>query len=144
MWRRQVQQKWLARPDRTFHRGQSLVELTLVTPLLLLILLGTIDLGRMYADYVDLKHGVRDGAGYGILKPTDKTGMKAAVLAAGVPANTTPTADCTGSCTSVNGSGEVVVTASSVFTPVSLGFFTWLGIDGTVTLTATAKMRVLS
>jgi len=56
-----------------------------LTPLLLLLLLGTIDLGRMYADYVDLKHAARDGAGYGIVAPTDYTGMQNRVLAAGVP-----------------------------------------------------------
>jgi Flp pilus assembly protein TadG len=120
------------------------VELAIAAPLLLMILLGTIDLGRMYADYVDLKNGARDGAGYGLLKPTDTAGMKAAVLAAGVPANTTPTASCSGSCTTVNGTGEVIVSASSVFSPVTLGFFSWLGTSGKVTLTATAKMRVLS
>jgi len=38
----------------------------------------------------------------------------------------------------------VEVTATSAFAPVTLRFFTWLGVDGTVTLTATAKMRVLS
>jgi Flp pilus assembly protein TadG len=124
--------------------GQSLVELAIATPVLLLFLLGTVDLGRMYADYADLKHAARDGAGYGILKPSDTAGMESRVLAAGVPAGTTPTAGCTGSCATVDGTGTVVVTAQSAFAPITLGFFAWMGIDGTVTLTATAKMRVLS
>jgi Flp pilus assembly protein TadG len=125
-------------------RGQSLVELAVALPLLLLILLGTIDLGRAYANYVDLKNAARDGAGYGILKPSDTAGMKSRVLAAGVPANTTPTASCTGSCSTVDGTGTVVVTAQSTFSPITLGFFSWLGASGRITLTATAQMRVLS
>jgi Flp pilus assembly protein TadG len=129
---------------RPGERGQGLVELAFATPLLLLLLLGTIDLGRMYADYVDLKHAARDGAGYGILKPSDITGMKSRVLAAGVPAGTTATATCTGTCDTVGATGTVEVTATSTFAPVTLGFFSWLGVDGEITLTATAKMRVLS
>jgi Flp pilus assembly protein TadG len=132
------------RPSSRVRDGQSLVELAIIAPVLMLILLGTIDLGRMYADYVDLKHGARDGAGYGLLKPSDTAGMKAAVLAAGVPASTTPTAKCNGSCTVVDGTGEVEVTASSTFSPVTLGFFSWLGTGGKISLHATAKMRVLS
>jgi len=125
-------------------RGQSLIEFALASPVLLLLLLGTIDLGRMYADYVGLKNAARDGAGYGILKPTDTAGMESRVLAAGVPAGTTATATCTGTCTTIDGTGQLVVTAASTFSPVTLGFFTWLGMDGTVTLSATAKMRVLT
>ena len=125
-------------------RGQSLVELAIALPMLLLLLLGTVDLGRAYADYVALKNAARDGAGYGILKPTDTAGMTSRVLAAGVPSGTTATATCTGSCATVDATGTVVVTASSTFSPVTLGFFSWLGTGGTITLTATAKMRVLS
>ncbi|HEY7033614.1 MAG TPA: TadE family protein, partial [Thermomicrobiales bacterium] len=62
--------------NRPGGRGQSLVELAIATPVLLLFLLGTVDLGRMYADYADLKHAARDGAGYGILKPSDTAGME--------------------------------------------------------------------
>jgi hypothetical protein len=98
----------------------------------------------MYATYVDLKQGAREGAGYGIHKPSDTAGMKAAVLASGVPVNTTPTASCSGTCTVVDGTGEVVVSARSAFTPVTLGFFSWIGSSGTITIQSTAKMRVMS
>ncbi len=129
-------------------RGQSLVEFAFVTPVLLLLLLGVIDLGRLYADYVDLKNGARDGAGYGILKPSDTTGMKSRVLSSGVPAGTTATASCvaetTNGCTTVDGKAKVVVTASSTFKPITFGFFSWLGTGGSITVKATAEMRVLS
>jgi Flp pilus assembly protein TadG len=124
--------------------GQSLVELAITAPLLLLILLGTIDLGRMYGDYVGLRNGAREGVGYGILKPDDVAGMKSAVLAANVPVGTTPTASCTGSCSTINGTGMIVVSANSTFRPVTFGFFTWMGVPSSFSLSATAKMRVLS
>ena len=70
--------------------------------------------------------------------------MRATVLDAGVPMGTTSTATCTGNCSSIDGTGEVVVTAQSTFDPVTLGFFSWMGVDGSISLSATAKMRVLT
>jgi Flp pilus assembly protein TadG len=124
-------------------RGQGLVELAIAMPLLLLLLLGTIDLGRMYADYVDLKGAVRDGAGYGQLAPSDTAGMISRVSRHGVPAGTTATATCTGDCTTIAATGEVVVTATSTFQPYTLSLLSQFGL-GSVTLTAEARMRVLS
>jgi Flp pilus assembly protein TadG len=129
---------------RTNWRGQSLVELTLTIPVMCLLMLGTIDLGRVYFDFVDLKAGARNGAGYGTLKPTDTAGMTSRVLSSGVPDGTTATAVCTGNCSTVGATGQVVVTASAPFSPITLSFFTWMGIDGTLTVSATATMRVLS
>ncbi len=129
---------------RRSKRGQALVELAISVPLLLLILLGTVDFGRVFFDYIQLRSAVREGAGYGALKPTDIAGMKARVLSAGVPTGTTAFATCTGSCTTVGATGEVVVTANSTFRPVTLGFFSWLGTGGSIPISVTAKMRVLS
>ena len=133
-----------ARRLRGNYDGQSLVELALSIDILCLILLGTIDLGRMYFDYIDLKAGARNGVGYGTLKPADSAGMVSRVLSSGVPAGTTATATCTGSCSTVDATGTVVVTATTDFRPVTLGFFSFLGSSGVITLSATAQMRVLS
>lgn len=124
-------------------RGQSLVELALAMPVILLIMLGTIDLGRMYASYIDLKGAVREGTGYGQLHPTDTAGIRTRTLNAGVPAGTTVTASCTGDCTTVGGSGKIVVTATATFSPMILSFFSALGLSS-ITLRAEARMRVLS
>jgi Flp pilus assembly protein TadG len=55
-------------------QGQSLVEFALVLPILLLILLGVVDLGRVYYAYVTLtnasREGARFGATYGWTTPT--------------------------------------------------------------------------
>ncbi|MEA2525179.1 MAG: hypothetical protein QOF73_2406 [Thermomicrobiales bacterium] len=132
--------------DAAARRGQSMVELAFVMPVLLLLTLGVLDLGRLYADYVDLKTAARDGAGYGMMHPTDTAGMKSRVLGAGVPSGTVATASCAPSagCSTIDGTGQVVVSAESVFKPVTLGFFSWLGTDGAITVKATAKMRVLT
>lgn len=50
-------------------RGQSLVELALLLPLLALLLLGTIDLGRAFFAHQRLIGAVREGALFGIRYP---------------------------------------------------------------------------
>jgi Flp pilus assembly protein TadG len=55
------------RPQEAAHsRGQSLVELALTLPLLLVILFGTIDLGRLFFAYVTITNASREGARYGM------------------------------------------------------------------------------
>src|SRR3712207_553392 len=49
--------------------GQSMVELALMLPVIILILLGTVDLGRAFFDYVRLTNAVREGALTGIRIP---------------------------------------------------------------------------
>jgi Flp pilus assembly protein TadG len=130
-------------------KGQSMVELAIAMPLMLLLMLGTIDLGRMFFDYVELRNAVREGAGYGARMPGDTTGMRARVLAHGVPDGTQVTqAGCTpvetGGCTLPGKKATVTVSASSTFTPVTLGFLsTYFGMEP-ITVTSSATMRVLT
>lgn len=42
-------------------RGQSLVELTLILPVLLLVVLVTVDLGRAYFDYISILAAAENG-----------------------------------------------------------------------------------
>ena len=126
--------------------GQSIVELALALPVLMLLLLGTIDLGMLFHDYIQLRNAAREGAGYGAHFPTDGTGIALRVTRHGVPSGTTVSSSCT-SCTTSGGvptgSGTVAVTAQSTFTPITVGFLqTWFGI-GPVSLSSTATMRVL-
>jgi Flp pilus assembly protein TadG len=51
-------------------RGQSLVELALLLPLLALIMLGTIDLGRAFFAHQRLTNAVKEGALFGMRYPT--------------------------------------------------------------------------
>lgn len=59
--------------------GQSLVELALLLPLLILIFMFILDLGRVVYYYSALQNAVREGARYGVVFPEDITGIEAAV-----------------------------------------------------------------
>ncbi len=50
-------------------RGQSLVEFALTLPILLLILVGVVDLGRVYYSYMTVINASREGARYGAAHP---------------------------------------------------------------------------
>ncbi len=50
-------------------RGQSVVELALLLPVLLLVFLGTTDFGRVYFAKVAITNAARVGARYGSLNP---------------------------------------------------------------------------
>lgn len=52
-------------------KGQGLVEMALVLPLLLLILFGIIEFGRVMGAGIMVTHGARDGARYGVVGATD-------------------------------------------------------------------------
>ncbi len=56
--------------------GQSLVELALMLPLLLLILLGLLDFGRVYYVMVSLYDAAEEGAIYASAWPGDEPGIK--------------------------------------------------------------------
>jgi hypothetical protein len=64
----------LARGSR--RRGQSLVEFALILPVLLLLVLGAMDLGRAYFTSISLENAVKEGAFFGARAPecaTDAT-----------------------------------------------------------------------
>jgi len=60
---------------REGERGQSLVEFALMLPILLLLLLGAIDLGRAFHSSISITNAAREGAFYGASKPTDSSGI---------------------------------------------------------------------
>ena len=127
--------------------GQGIVELALSLPLLLLLMLGTIDIGRVFYDYVQLRNAVREGAGYGSRMPTDTAGITLRVNRHGIPASTTVSVDCTGDCTTTNGVpngvGTIEVTATHTFTPITTAFLqSWFGINP-ITIKVKSSMRLL-
>ena len=50
-------------------RGQSLVEMAILMVLLLVIMGGVLDLGRMYFTYLALQNAAGEGASYGAINP---------------------------------------------------------------------------
>jgi len=59
---------------RRTETGQAVAELAMVLPVLLLILLGCLDLGRAFYVWMALANGSREGARYACLYPTDANG----------------------------------------------------------------------
>ena len=62
-------------------RGQSLIEFALSLPLLLSLVLGTIDLGLGFKTYIGLTNAAREGVRWVSLHPTDPAGAVARVAA---------------------------------------------------------------
>lgn len=60
--------RWLS-PAHAEERGQSLVEVALTLPILLLILIGIVDIGRVYAYKVAVMNAAREAAFYGARDP---------------------------------------------------------------------------
>ncbi|MHB8440130.1 MAG: TadE family protein [Acidimicrobiales bacterium] len=57
----------LARRKRS--RGQALVELALMAPVMMALLLGTVDLGRLFYTYIGVNNAAREGAAFGAASP---------------------------------------------------------------------------
>ena len=57
-------------------RGQSVAEMALITPLLLLLAVGVADLGRAFFSYIVITNASREGARYASRLPADQIGTK--------------------------------------------------------------------
>lgn len=66
--------------SKTKEKGQSMVELALTITFLMVLLAGTIDLGRAFFTWMAMRDAAQEGASYGSLKPTDLAGIQARVL----------------------------------------------------------------
>jgi Flp pilus assembly protein TadG len=66
--------------------GQSLVEFLVVLPVLLIIVAGLLDLGRLYYAYVAVTDASGEGAAYGAMHPDDENAIiaRAAQATAGL------------------------------------------------------------
>jgi hypothetical protein len=69
-----------SRPKRRCEHGQDLAEFALITPLLMLILLGIIEFSLVVFCYNSISNAAREGARYGTVHPTDTVGIQAAAL----------------------------------------------------------------
>jgi Flp pilus assembly protein TadG len=148
----------LASPTRVRHDlGQALIELTLMLPIFLLLMIGTVEFGRLAYAYIEVADAARAGVQYGAQNratSSDNTGMQQAAI------NDAPeihgmTAVATHSCLCSTGSGGatclatactggarlvewVQVNTSAVVDPL----FHLPGLPNTFTLKGQAIMRV--
>jgi hypothetical protein len=61
---------------RRVRRGQGLVEFAIILPVLVLILLGTIDFGRVLFSWIQVMNAAREGAAYAAFNPNDSGGIQ--------------------------------------------------------------------
>lgn len=121
--------KGLGKPNH----GQSLVELALMLPVLLLILLGVLDLGRLFFAQVTLSNASREGARFGMTDSTNSNGIKSAAVneSAGLILATNVTVECApagspqtyGACASPQPGDRIRVTVAYSFKFESLYIF---------------------
>lgn len=60
---------------RKKEKGQSLIEIALLLPLLMMMLLGLLDFGRVYYVMVSLNDAAQEGAAYAASNPEDFAGI---------------------------------------------------------------------
>jgi Flp pilus assembly protein TadG len=134
-------------------RGQAMVELAAITPVLIVVLLGAADLSRVYYLSIALNNAARAGVQYGVQSSTtaaDTSGMQTAATndttgISGVSATASEYCQCpTGGtflCSVSNSCTDkrvyVKVVTSATFTTL----FNYPGIPHTVSLTGQAVMR---
>lgn len=63
-------------PAKRKSRGQSLVEVALVLPILVMMMMGLLDFGRAYYTVVALRDAADEGAAYGASNPGDVAGIR--------------------------------------------------------------------
>ena len=115
-------------------------------PIALLLVLGAIDVGRVFFDYIEMRNAVVEGATYGARHPFDGAGIAAAVDDHGIPDTAVIGSSTNGSCGEPQGDGTVTVSTRFAFTPI---FFASLssvasGVDWNFDVGASSTMRCLT
>ena len=125
-------------------RGQGILELALVLPFLLLIVLGVLDLGRIFFETIGLTNAAREGVRYLTLHPDNEAG---AVLAAIDEANyagiTISNGQVTVDCTNLDGD-DYCDSGTPATVTVTHDFDLILGwvLPSPITLTRSAVMAI--
>ncbi len=129
-------------------RGQSIVEVALVLPLLALLLTGLLDFGRAFFVSVALNDAAAEGAVYAAARPTDTDGITARARGSleGTPlinpAQVQVSVTCAGgNCSAVTGGSAITVTTTYPFTFITPIIGNMFG--GTLTLRARAVSVIL-
>ena len=126
-------------------KGQSLTELALILPLLLIILAGVLDLGRLYYSYVAVTDAAAEGAAYAAIHPEessrDEVYLRAQEASRGLVQIDSGMVDV--DCPSVVSGAPVTVTVSYTFT-VATPLINVIVPGGALELRAVAREAILA
>ncbi|MCZ7572262.1 MAG: pilus assembly protein [Ardenticatenaceae bacterium] len=124
---------------RRGERGQSLIEMALVSGLLLLILAGVLDIGRAFNNYIIITNASREGARYASRFPFDAGGIQQAAIQEAASSGVTLTGGNV-AIAGLNGTGgsPIRVTITYQFSTVMSGI---LGFDQ-LTLVSSTEMVI--
>lgn len=154
---RRVVEKWVSPQADRGTAGSASVELALIVPILVLLMLGLLDLGRVFYAAITVTSAARAGVGYGSMTPVHSTNQPMMIAAAQADARDvsgfTFAASRSCECYTVNpvavacnASGcpdgsqvriYVEVTVSGSFTPT----VAYPGLPSSIALTRVARMR---
>ncbi len=124
-------------------RAQALVEFALLLPLLLVLIIGAMDLGRVFYFKIILTNAAREGANYLSRNPADYSNTLSAIITEGDSSGVTITADevTWAGCCAVG--SPVVITIEKDVDLVFDGFLNTMGIiDGPLTISSLVSMVV--
>ncbi len=125
-------------------RGQSLVEFGLLLPILVLLVLGAIDFGRVYFAYVSVTNGARNGADYAASHCSlscDEDGIRNAVVAdTSDLLNTSSTNPAISVLNDLDSQGRLQTHVTVNYTFSTL--FPWPGIPDSIDVARTVTARI--
>jgi Flp pilus assembly protein TadG len=137
---------WFGRLRRRDDRGASLVEFALIMPLLLLLVLGTVEAAWAFANNLDVRHGAREGARL-IAVNADPTPTIPAGTQTGRLVN--ETCDRMDMAGNTNATVEFIKTGTAVGDSVTVTVSTthddltgFLSAFGSITLSSTVEIRI--
>jgi Flp pilus assembly protein TadG len=132
---------------RSEARGAAAVEFAIVLPIVLLLVCGIVDFGRMLNVQISLSGAAREGARWAALRLDSTTGVSVASrVTTAAPDVTAPATAVLSSCPAnpspTQNASVTVTTTYTLITPLSvLGGLFGGGVPGSVTLTGRGVMR---
>lgn len=135
----------IAQHLRKSSRGQSIIEFAIVLPVLLLLVMGVIDFGRVYFAYVSVTNGARNGAehaSHGVGAVADTDAIREAVLAdTSDLLNTSETNPQVTVTTGTDAYGGVYADVTVNYTYGTI--FPWPGLPDSINLARTVRARIM-
>ena len=130
--------------------AQALVEMVIILPILLLLILGAMDFGRMFITKIVLTNAAREGANYLAYNPEDKDinyadtyeTISNVISSSGAMNSSLVTTDIPVNCCTTGSYVGVTVRATNI--PLIFGAFYqhFFNMGEKLTLTSTVKMQV--